>query len=128
MAGPHDPPPLELDLRTLDSVTLAADSAGEEDDLSPPADDLDEFARLFAASGLHSVVGHTLSADGDVYGAIVVARTDTGSLGPIEVELLNAVGASVAQAIYGARLVADLRLTNAQLVETQQQIMNLAVM
>jgi signal transduction histidine kinase len=36
---------------------------------------------------------------------------------------MNAVGASVAQAIYGARLVDDLRVMNVELVETQQQAM-----
>ena len=36
---------------------------------------------------------------------------------------MNAVGASVAQAIYGARLVENLRVINAELVETQQQAM-----
>jgi len=68
-------------------------------------------------------VGHTLSANGETYGAIVVARTDAGSLGPAEVELMSAVGALVAQAIYGARLVDDLRSMNAELVDTQQQVM-----
>jgi signal transduction histidine kinase/ActR/RegA family two-component response regulator len=76
-----------------------------------------------AAVGLHSVVGHTLTANNQVYGAIIVARTEMKSLGSAEVELMNAVGASVAQAIYGASLVDDLRIMNAELVETQQQAM-----
>ena len=68
-------------------------------------------------------MGHTLVANSETYGAIVVARAERGSLGAAEVELMNAVGASVAQAIYSARLVDDLREMNVELVETQQQAM-----
>ncbi|MCI0873140.1 MAG: response regulator [Chloroflexi bacterium] len=123
VAGPHEPPPLRLNSRTIDSVILTPGPFGGDHDLSNVAGRLDDFAYRFAASGLHSVVGHTLSANGETYGAIIVARADAGSLGPAEVELMNAVGASVAQAIYGARLVDDLRSMNMELVESRQQIM-----
>ena len=123
LAGQHEPVPLILNSRILDSVILTPRPFGWDHDLSDAAEQLDDFVHRFAATGLHSVVGHTLSANGETYGAIVVVRAVAGSLGPAEVELMNAVGASVAQAIYGARLVDDLRSMNAELVETQQQIM-----
>ena len=126
VAGSHQPHPLKLNSRTFDSTVLRPGPSGGGHDLSDANADLDDFARRFAASGLHSVVGHTLSANGETYGAIILGRTDAGSLGPAEVELMNAVGVSVAQAIYGARLVDDLRSMNAELVETQQQVMQQA--
>lgn len=123
VAGPHVPVPLILNSRAHDSIILTPRRFGLDHDLSDGGGHLDDFAYRFAATGLHSVIGHTLSANGEKYGAIIAARAVAGSLGSAEVELLNAVGASVAQAIYGARLVDDLRSMNAQLVETQQQIM-----
>jgi signal transduction histidine kinase/ActR/RegA family two-component response regulator/PAS domain-containing protein len=123
VAGSHSQIPIALGSTTFDSRMF---TPGEDDgahNLSDTGGHLDDFTHRFAAAGLHSVVGRTLSANGETYGAIVVARSASGSLGSAEVELLNAVGASVSQAIYGARLVDDLREINAKLVETQQQAM-----
>jgi signal transduction histidine kinase/PAS domain-containing protein len=122
-AGSHSPPPIALGSRTFDSKMF---TPGEDDgahNLSGTGGHLDDFAYRYAVAGLHSVVGRTLSANGETYGAIIVTRAASGSLGSAEVELLNAVGASVSQAIYGARLVDDLRDINVKLVESQQQAM-----
>ncbi|MDA1278588.1 MAG: response regulator [Chloroflexi bacterium] len=123
VAGPHPLNPLELKSTLFDSVVLTQGEDGGAHDLSDPHDKLDQYAHRFKSAGLHSVVGHTLIANDETFGAIVLAREEAGSLGPAEVELINAVGALVAQAIYGARLVEDLRSTNAELVETQQHVM-----
>ena len=123
ISGSHSPMPIPMNTRTFESVILSPGENGGSHNISGTEGQLDDFAYRFAAAGLHSVVGHTLSADGETYGAIIVARSEIGSLGPAEVELMNAVGDSVAQAIYGARLVADLRVMNIELVETQQQAM-----
>ena len=122
-AGSHSPVPVPLDSRLFDSVILTpgADDSGHH--LSGTEGHLDDLSYRFAAAGLYSVVGHTLVANDETYGAIVVARAERDSLGAAEVELMNAVGASVAQAIYGATLVDDLRVMNEELVETQQQAM-----
>jgi hypothetical protein len=123
VAGSHTPPPIPKDSTVFDSIILNPNDESGAHNLSETGGHLDDFAYRFAAAGLYSVVGHTLRANGETYGAIVVARSKSGSLGPAEVELMNAVGASVAQAIYGARLVENLRVINAELVETQQQAM-----
>lgn len=122
-SGSHTPIPVAVGSKSFDSLifTPGPDDGGHN--LSETGGHLDDFAYRFAAAGLHSVVGHTLQASGETSGAIIVARKESGALGPAEVELVNAVGASVAQAIYGARLVDDLRDMNAELVETQQQAM-----
>ncbi len=122
-AGAHSTIPLPVDSKSFDSVILTPASAEGAHNFSESGGHLDDFAYRFAAAGLRSVVGHTLTANGETYGAIIVARKDAGALGSAEVELMNAVGASVAQAIYGARLVDDLRVMNVELVETQQQAM-----
>ena len=122
-SGTHDTVPIPLGSKTFDSMILTPGANGGGHNLSETGGHLDDFAYRFAAAGLHSVVGHTLSANGETYGAIIVARKESGSLSSAEVELMNAVGASVAQAIYGARLVDDLRTMNVELVETQQQAM-----
>ena len=122
-AGKHTTMPIPAGSKTFDSVIL---TPGEDDgghNLSETGGHLDDFAYRLASAGLLSVVGHTLTANDQVYGAIIVARKESGTLGSAEVELMNAVGASVAQAIYGASLVDDLRVMNAELVETQQQAM-----
>jgi signal transduction histidine kinase/CheY-like chemotaxis protein/PAS domain-containing protein len=126
ISGSHSPNPIPMHSRAFDSVILTPGDNGGSHNISETEGQLDDFAYRFAAAGLHSVVGHTLTADDEVYGAIIVARSEIGSLGPAEVELMNAVGASVAQAIYGARLVDDLRVMNLELVETQQQAMRQA--
>ncbi|MDG0867019.1 histidine kinase N-terminal 7TM domain-containing protein [Candidatus Lucifugimonas marina] len=123
VAGSHNPPPIPKDSTVFDSIILNPNHETGAHNLSETGGHLDDFAYRFAAAGLYSVVGHTLRANGETYGAIVVARAKSGSLGSAEVELMNAVGASVAQAIYGAQLVENLRLINAELVETQQQAM-----
>ena len=122
-AGPHDSVPVPIDFRLFDSVIFTPGSDDSGHHLSDTEGHLDDLAYRFAAAGLYSVVGHTLVANNETYGAIVVARAERDSLGVAEVELMNAVGASVAQAIYGARLVDDLREMNVELVETQQQAM-----
>jgi PAS domain S-box-containing protein len=122
-AGDHPSSPIPLDSTTFDSTILTPGPGDEGHNLSETGGHLDDFAYRFAAAGLHSIVGHTLIANGETYGAMIVARKESASLGSAEVELMNAVGASVAQAIYGARLVDDLRVINAELVETQQQAM-----
>ena len=122
-AGTQVTIPIPVGSKTFDSTILSPAADGGGHNLSDTGGHLDDFAYRFAASGLHSVLGHTLTANGETYGAIIVARQQPGALGPAEVELMNAVGASVAQAIYGARLVENLRVMNAELVETQQQAM-----
>lgn len=122
-AGSHRPAPVPIDSRLLDSVLLTPGSNDSGHHLSDTERHLDDLSYRFAAAGLFSVVGHTLVANDETYGAIVVARAERDSLGSAEVELMNAVGASVAQAIYGARLVGNLREMNDELVETQQQAM-----
>ncbi len=122
-SGLHEHSPMPVDSRTFDSPILSPVADGGAHNLSETGGHLDDIAYRFAASGLHSLVGHTLSANDETFGAIIVARTEHGSLGLAEVELMNAVGASVAQAIFGARLVDNLRVINVELVETQQQAM-----
>lgn len=122
-AGTQNPPPVSKGSAFFDSTILSAGDENSVHNLSETGGHLDDFAYRHAAAGLHSVVAHILQANGETYGAIVVARKNSGALGSAEVELMNAVGASVAQAIYGARLVEDLRVTNVELVETQQQAM-----
>jgi signal transduction histidine kinase/PAS domain-containing protein/ActR/RegA family two-component response regulator len=122
-AGPHTPTPVAIGSKSFDSLIFTAGPNDGGHNLSETGGHLDDFAYRFAAAGLHSVVGHTLQASDEIYGVIIVARKESGALGPGEVELINAVGASVAQAIYGAQLVNDLREMNAELVETQQQAM-----
>jgi len=122
-AGSHSSVPIPLDSRLFDSVILTPGSDDTGHHLSDTEGHLDDLSYRFAAAGLYSVVGHTLVANDETYGAIVVARAERDSLGAAEVELMNVVGASVAQAIYGARLVDDLREMNDELVETQQQAM-----
>lgn len=123
VAGSHSPVPLQVKSTAYDSIILQSDPSGGGHDLSDMTGQFDDFAYRFAAAGLHSVVGYTLTSNDGTFGAIVVAREEPGSLGPAEVELINAVGASLTQAIYGAKLVDDLRTMNAELVETQQQVM-----
>lgn len=123
VAGNHSPEPVTLNAATFDSIIFTGGPNDAGINLSNTGGHLDDFAYRFAAAGLHSVVGHTLKVNEETFGALVVARTEHDSLGQAEVELMNAVGGSVAQAIYGARLVEDLRATNVELVETQQQAM-----
>ncbi|NQW19862.1 MAG: response regulator [Chloroflexi bacterium] len=122
-SGAYSPDPIPVNSIISDSTFL---NSGDEDGVHNLADSrgyLDDSAYRFAAAGLNSVVAHTLTANGEIYGAIIIARKQSDALGTAEVELINAVGAAVAQAIYGARLVDDLRLLNVELVETQQQAM-----
>jgi signal transduction histidine kinase/ActR/RegA family two-component response regulator len=122
-AGSHRSVPVPLEFRLFDSVILTPGSDDSGHHLSDTEGHLDDLSYRFAAAGLYSVVGHTLVANDETYGAIVVARAERDSLGSAEVELMNAVGASVAQAIYGARLVDNLREMNEELIATQQQAM-----
>ncbi|MBT3995246.1 MAG: response regulator [Chloroflexi bacterium] len=122
-SGEHSTDPIPVGSKTFDSQILAPGSDDGVHNLSETGGHLDDFTYRFAAAGLKSVVGHTLAANGETYGAIIVARSKPSSLGSAEVELITAVGAAVAQAIYGARLVDDLRVMNVELVETQQRAM-----
>ena len=122
-AGSHSSVPVPLEFRLFDSVILTPGSDDSGHHLSDTEGHLDDLSYRFAAAGLYSVVGHTLVANDETYGAIVVARAERDSLGSAEVELMNAVGTSVAQAIYGARLVDNLREMNEELIATQQQAM-----
>ncbi len=122
-SGEHSLEPIPLGSKAFDSQILAPGSDEGVHNLSETGGHLDDFTYRFAAAGLYSVVGHYLAANGETYGAIIVARREHASLGSAEVELITAVGASVAQAIYGARLVDDLRVMNVELVETQQRAM-----
>jgi PAS domain S-box-containing protein len=122
-SGTHASTPIPVGFRMFDSVVLTPGPDDGAHNLSEIGGHLDDIAYRLAASGLHSVVGKTLSVNDQVYGAIIVARAEKGALGLAEVELMNAVSASVAQAIFGASLVDDLRVMNAELVETQQRAM-----
>ncbi len=122
-SGSHSNIPIPVDSKTFDSIVLTAGENESGHNLSETGGHLDDFAYRLAAAGLHSVVGHTLTANDEIYGAFIVARKDSESLGSAEVELVNAVGGSVVQAIFGAKLVEDLRVMNAELVETQHQAM-----
>jgi len=83
----------------------------------------DSLTHSLADGGLKTVMTQPISSGGEAYGMLLIARTTPESLGDAEIELLNAIGGHTAQAIYGARLVDDLRSTNEQLVLTRQQAM-----
>ncbi|MDA0597326.1 MAG: ATP-binding protein [Chloroflexi bacterium] len=122
-SGEHSLEPIPVGSKAFDSQILTPGSDEGVHNLSETGGHLDDFTYRFAAAGLYSVIGHNLAANGETYGAIIVARHEHASLGSAEVELMTAVGAAVAQAIYGARLVDDLRVMTVELVETQQRAM-----
>jgi CheY-like chemotaxis protein/PAS domain-containing protein len=127
-SGEHSLEPIPVGSKAFDSQILTPGSDEGVHNLSETGGHLDDFTYLFAAAGLYSVIGHNLAANGETYGAIIVARHEHASLGSAEVELITAVGAAVAQAIYGARLVDELRVMTVELVETQQRAMVQQVM
>ena len=127
-SGEHSLEPIPVGSKAFDSQILTPGSDEGVHNLSETGGHLDDFTYRFAAAGLYSVIGHNLAANGETYGAIIVARHEHASLGSAEVELITAVGAAVAQAIYGARLVDELRVMTVELVETQQRAMVQQVM
>jgi signal transduction histidine kinase/CheY-like chemotaxis protein len=92
-------------------------------DLAAGEDAQDTLMHTLVEGGLSSVITQPVATGTEAYGLLLIARATPESLGSAEVELLSAIGGHTAQAIYGARLVDDLRSTNEQLVETQQQAM-----